>query len=225
MEIDDFQEFHEGITGVMSFYGKSVSRFALDVWWTALRRFDLAAIVEAFNRHLANPDTGQFAPKPADIIRILQGSTQDSALRAWAKVDQAVRSIGTYSDVVFDDALIHRVIHDMGGWIALGTKKEDEWPFVAKEFENRYRGFNARGERPSYPPVLIGLSSAHNHRKGYPPETAVLIGNEQSARHVFGGGSDQPVLGLNRMRAGLSATLDEAAQTARAAPKKARCGG
>ena len=58
MEIDDFQKFHEGIAGVMSFYGKSVSRFALDVWWTALRRFDLAAIVEAFNRHLANPDTG-----------------------------------------------------------------------------------------------------------------------------------------------------------------------
>jgi hypothetical protein len=69
---------------------------------------------------------------------------------------------------------------------------------------------------------LIGLSSAHNHRKGYPPETAVLIGNEQSARHVFGGGSDQPVLGLNRMHASLSATLDETAQTAR---KKARRAG
>ena len=114
MEIDDFQKFHDGISGVMSFYGKSVSRFALDVWWTALRRFDLVAIVDAFNRHLANPDTGQFAPKPADIIRMLQGSTQDSALRAWAKVDHAVRSVGTYCDVVFDDALIHRVIrrHD-----------------------------------------------------------------------------------------------------------------
>jgi hypothetical protein len=224
MEIDDFQKFHEGITGVMSFYGKSVSRFALDVWWTALRRFDLAAIVEAFNRHLANPDTGQFAPKPADIIRVLQGSTQDSALRAWAKVDQAVRSVGTYSDVVFDDALIHRVVQDMGGWIALGAKKEDEWPFVAREFESRYRGFKARGERPPYPPLLIGLASAHNHRKGYSSETPVLIGNEQSARHVFSGGSDQPVLGLNRMGtgvmgAGLVATIDEAGQTAR---KKAR---
>jgi hypothetical protein len=219
MEIDDFQKFHEGIGGVMSFYGKSVSRFALDVWWTALRRFDLAAIVEAFNRHLANPDTGQFAPKPADIIRVLQGSTQDSALRAWAKVDQAVRSVGTYSDVVFDDALIHRVVQDMGGWIALGAKKEDEWPFVAREFESRYRGFKARGERPPYPPVMIGLASAHNHRKGYSPETPVLIGNEQSARHVFSGGSDQPVIGLNRMGVGLGEAVDEAAQTAR---KKAR---
>ena len=92
------------------------------------------------------------------------------------------------------------------------------------EFESRYRGFKARGERPPYPPVMIGLASAHNHRKGYSSETPVLIGNEQSARHVFSGGSDQPVLGLNRMGtgvmgAGLVATIDEAGQTAR---KKAR---
>jgi hypothetical protein len=199
METSDFQKFHDGIAGVMSFYGKSVSRFALDVWWTALRRFDLAAIVDAFNRHLANPDTGQFAPKPADIIRMLQGSTQDSAMRAWAKVDQAVHRVGTYCDVVFDDALIHRVIQDMGGWIALGTRSEDEWPFVAKEFENRYRGFSARGEHPPYPATLIGLATAHNSRNGYPAETLILIGNEQSAREVLRGGSDHPPLGLHRL--------------------------
>ncbi|SFN39642.1 hypothetical protein SAMN05216386_0797 [Nitrosospira briensis] len=199
MQTDEFQKFHEGISGVMGFYGKSVSRFALDVWWTALKRYDLAAIVDAFNRHLANPDAGQFAPKPADIIRMLQGSTQDAALRAWAKVDQAVRRVGTYCDVVFDDALIHRVIQDMGGWIALGAKAEDEWPFVAKEFENRYRGFCSRSERPPYPPTLVGIATAHNNLKGFKNEKPVLIGNEQAAMQVLHGGTDQPALGLKRM--------------------------
>ena len=71
MQTNDFQKFHDGIVGVMGFYGRSVSSFALDVWWTALKGHDLAAIVDAFNRHLANPDAGQFPPKPADIIRIL----------------------------------------------------------------------------------------------------------------------------------------------------------
>lgn len=203
MRIDDFQKFHDGIAGVMSFYGKSLSGFALDVWWTALKVYDLAAIVDAFNRHLANPDAGQFAPKPADIIRVLQGSSQDSALRAWAKVDLAVRRVGTYCDVVFDDALIHRVIQDMGGWIALGTKAENEWPFVAKEFENRYRGFCSRGERPQYPPTLIGIATAHNFRKGYKNGAPVLIGKEQLARQVWRGGSDRPVLGLKRISADL----------------------
>ncbi|SEK61461.1 DUF6475 domain-containing protein [Nitrosovibrio tenuis] len=217
MRIDDFQKFHDGIAGVMSFYGKSVSGFALDVWWTALKVYDLAAIVDAFNRHLANPDAGQFAPKPADIIRILQGSSQDAALRAWAKVDLAVRRVGTYCDVVFDDALIHRVIQDMGGWIALGTKAENEWPFVAKEFENRYRGFCSRGELPQYPATLIGLATAHNSRKGFRSGTPVLIGQEQLARQIWRGGTDQPVLGLKRMSDNLDGIVDGAReeQTAR----------
>ncbi len=210
MQADDFQKFHDGIAGVMGFYGKSVSTFALDVWWTALKRYDLAAIVDAFNRHLANPDAGQFAPKPADIIRMLQGSTQDAALRAWAKVDQAVRQAGTYCDVVFDDALIHRVIHDMGGWMALGTKAEDEWPFVAKEFENRYRGFRSRSELPPYPPTLIGIAAVHNNLKGFRNDRPLLIGNEQLAKQVLRGGKDQPALGLKRMSDGLDEAVGEA---------------
>jgi hypothetical protein len=222
MEIDNFQKFHDGIAGVMSFYGKGVSRFALDVWWTALRRFDLAAVVDAFNRHLANPDTGQFAPKPADIIRMLQGSTQDSALRAWAKVDQAVRRVGTYPDVVFDDALIHRVIQDMGGWIALGARGEDEWPFVAKEFENRYRGYNARSEHPPHPSTLIGIATAHNSRTGYPPEPPVLIGNEQAARQVLLCGSDEPALGLHRMSTSAGQVMGQAFSSVRKARQAAR---
>src|SRR6185503_177233 len=31
MQVDKFQKFHDGIAGVMGFYGKSISRFALDV--------------------------------------------------------------------------------------------------------------------------------------------------------------------------------------------------
>ncbi|SOD42399.1 DUF6475 domain-containing protein [Nitrosovibrio sp. Nv4] len=199
MQTDDFSKFHEGISGVMGFYGKGVSTFALDVWWNALKGYDLAAVVDAFNRHLANPDAGQYAPKPADIIRMLQGSTQDSALRAWAKVDKAVRHVGTYADVVFDDPLIHRVIQDMGGWIGFGTKNEDEWPFVAKEFENRYRGFRVRSEIPEYPAKLMGIATAHNEKQGFKADAPVLIGNELKARQVLNGGTDKPSIGFKRL--------------------------
>ncbi len=137
MIVSDSEAFHEGLVGVMGFYGKDLSRFALDVWWNALKPYDLPAIIEAFNAWLRNPDAGQFAPKPADIIRMLDGRTEDRALMAWAKVDKGVRSVGTHRSVVFGDAVIHRVLHDMGGWMALGQKSEDEWPFVAKEFATR----------------------------------------------------------------------------------------
>jgi len=198
MTQDDFKKFHEGIVGVMSFYRQDISSFALDIWWTALKHYDLKAITEAFSRHLMNPDSGQFAPKPADIVRMLQGSTQDSALQAWAKVDKAVRQVGTGSDVVFDDAIIHRVLQDMGGWLALGNKTEDEWPFVAKEFENRYRGFKARGETPEYPKVMIGLYSAQNQMQGFKSDKPVMIGNAEKATAVMLGGSSKPVIGFTR---------------------------
>ncbi len=77
MQAEDFDKFRDGISGVMAFYGgKTVFGFALDVWWNSLKAHDLPAVVNAFNRHVANPDTGQFPPKPADITT-LEGPTED----------------------------------------------------------------------------------------------------------------------------------------------------
>jgi hypothetical protein len=198
MRHEDFEAFRDGISGVYAFYGKDVSAFALDVWWNALKPFDLSAVRDAFNRHLMNPDSGQYLPKPADITRMLGGTTQDAALVAWSKVDRAVRHIGTYADVVFDDPIIHRVLHDMGGWIGLGMKAETEWPFVAREFDNRYRGFRMRSERPEYPRVLTGLANAHNTRNGHDSEPPRLIGHVDTCRRVMEGGTDAPLLSMSR---------------------------
>lgn len=194
----DFEKFRDGLAGVYGFYDKEINQFSLDIWWNALKQFDLAAIVEAFNRHVINTESGKWLPKPADIIRMLQGSTQDSALVAWAKVDKAVRHKGTYVDVVFDDPLIHRVLHDMGGWIALGQKNEDEWPFVAREFENRYRGFRERSEIPEYPAVLTGIANAHNRSQGLKLQPLVMIGNEAACERVMNGGTDKPLIGFKQ---------------------------
>ncbi len=195
MRIDQHEDFSEGINGVMAFYGKTVSQFALDVWWSALKPYDLPAIIDAFNRHLASPDVGSYPPKPADIVRMLGGRTIDRALLAWAKVDKAVRQVGTYESVAFDDPLIHRALHEMGGWIGLGQKTEDEWPFVAKEFESRYRAYAARGETPEYPPVLIGIAQAHNEAKGIRSSGPRLIGNQVEAERVMRGGGGADLIG------------------------------
>jgi len=194
VKVEEFEQFREGINGVMAFYSKTVSQFALDVWWAALKAYDLPAIVDAFNRHLACPDVGSFPPKPADIVRMLSGRTLDRALVAWAKVDKAVRQVGTWESVAFDDPVIHRVLHEMGGWIAMGQKTDDEWPFVAREFENRYRAYSARGETPEYPPVLIGIAEAHNQTKGLKSNAPRLIGNPDGAALVMrGGGTATPI--------------------------------
>lgn len=192
----DKVEFGKIIQSLFEYYDRKISNPVIDMYWQGLEHYELPAIRDALNRHMRNPDSGQFMPKIADIAKMLGGTTQDAALQAWAKVDQAVRRVGTYSDVAFDDPLIHRVLTDMGGWISLGQKREDEWPFIAKEFENRYRGYRVRSERPEYPPVLIGISGAHNRNGGFAQDVPMLIGNAEKAQEVMQGGSNQPLIGL-----------------------------
>lgn len=196
MTHSDSPEFAALMAALGDYYAREISDAVIGMYWQGLERYDIAAVREALNRHMHNPDTGQFFPKIADISRMLAGTTQDAALVAWAKVDQAVRRVGIYADVVFDDPLVHRVLHDMGGWMALGTKTEDEWPFVAREFENRYRGYRMRSERPEYQPVLIGIAGAHNRKGGHQLQPPILIGDTQAAQAVMKGGVDKPLIGF-----------------------------
>lgn len=197
MKHKDKPTFAALMSALADYYARNLSDAVIGMYWQGLERYDIEAVREALNRHMQNPDSGQFMPKIADISRMLAGTTQDAALVAWAKVDQAVRRVGGYADVVFDDALIHRVLHDMGGWMALGTKTEDEWPFVAKEFENRYRGFRMRSERPDYPTVLIGIAGAHNRKGGHAVQAPILVGDQARAMAVMRGGSDKPMIGFS----------------------------
>jgi len=137
-------------------------------------------------------------------------------LIAWSKVDRAVRVVGTYESVIFDDALIHRVITDMGGWIQLGHKKEEEWPFVKNEFENRYRGYSLRQEKPEYPKVLIGISQSQNDQMGLSSNLPRLIGHPARAQLVFdnGGIQAEPILRLNESLTSLSIATDDSHRVA-----------
>ena len=194
MQQRDFDGFVDIMQVVAEQYGKTLSDGVLALYWQGLQGFEFSAVKEALARHLRNPDSGMFMPKIADIVKMLSGSTQDSALRAWSKVDKAVRQVGCYKSVVFDDPIIHRVLHDMGGWVFLSTKTDEEWPFVAREFENRYRGFVAIGTIPEYPKALVGIIEAHNAKGNFKVEPPILIGNPDAASQVMLGGSTSQLL-------------------------------
>ena len=200
MQPADRERFSKCLLACSEIYGREVSPAVMGVWWAALGRFEMKAIESAFGRHMQSPDTGQFMPKPADIIRMLEGTSLDSSMVAWSKVDKAIRNVGPYRSVVFDDAIIHRVLHDMGGWTSLSTKTDDEWPFVGNEFRNRYQGYRSRGELPEYQPRLLGLAEAENQKLGIPQvHETVFIGDEKAALAVLKGGTDKPLLGITKV--------------------------
>lgn len=196
MRDSELPDFARTLLAVADYYGKELSENVVDLYWNGLREYDLQSVKKALWAHVRNPDTGQFMPKIADVAKVTQGRTDDQAAIAWSKVNQAVRRVGTYQCVVFDDPVIHRVIADMGGWVLIGSKDDKEWPFVAKEFENRYRGYRMRDETPEYPPVLIGMANAHNSQNGFRENPPILVGDERKADQVRLGGTTAPLLSM-----------------------------
>jgi len=199
MQETDKKRFAALITGVADYYGKELSNGVISLYWQGLKQYDIEAVEKALWEHTQNPDNGQFMPKIADVTRSMQGRTQDQAAIAWSKVDAAVRRLGTYSDVVFDDSLIHRVVAEMGGWIWFGNQKEDEWPFIAKRFETIYRGYKLRSEVPEHPPILIGISNAQNAQEGFAQQKPILIGDVKKAQLVLSSGSSRPMIAMRKL--------------------------
>ncbi len=128
MRESDADQFATRLTEVLAIYQRSISKGVIGTWWRALKHFDFSAVDEALDKHVQNPDEGQYAPKPADIIKLLGGTSKDRALIAWADVQSAIGTVGGYNSVVFPDPLIHAVVTDMGGWSKLCQTEEPEMP-------------------------------------------------------------------------------------------------
>ena len=195
MQQTDRQTFADMLSDVMKYYGKETSTFLLDVFWQGLKGHEFEDVSRAFTLHARDPDRGQYAPRVADITRLLEGSTTTQGARAWSKVEQALKSVGKYHSVTFDDPLIHVVITEMGGWIDLCCGMVNELPFKARDFERRYAAYRLRREVPSFSRYLIGQHEADNRLSGHQREVRpVLIGNPERAALVFEKGAQQPAL-------------------------------
>ncbi len=186
------KKFCQTMLSLGEYYNRELSIGVIEIYWQGLQRFDVDAIEVAMNRHISNPDSGHYMPKVSDLVRMIEGTTKDSSVRAWSLVEQGLQRVGTYSDIVFADPVIHRVIYDMGGWIGFGRKSVDEWPFVAKEFQERYRGYRSRSVQPPYPKVLSGICNGTNRGSGFSMEPPVYFGDKEACRAVEKGGGQVP---------------------------------
>jgi hypothetical protein len=183
MNRDDFRRFSAALTAASELYGRPVSEGALSLWWDALNGYDVEQVEQALRATIRDPDGGQFMPKPADLIRRIDGTAVDRSLIAWGKVLEAIRRVGAYSSVVFDDGAIHAAIDDMGGWPKLCRGKVDELPFVQRRFCDTHRTYSARPDLP-YPPRLVGEHEAGNALRGHEIAPPAIVGDPERARLV-----------------------------------------
>lgn len=177
------------VSKVMKYHRQGVTPDLLEMWWEGLRRFELVDIQRAMNAHTFDPDRGQFPPKIADLVRVLQGTSSDRAVAAWGKVYDSMGSAGAYRDVAFDDAVIHAVVSDMGGWPKLCRWPIAEISYAQHTFTKSYASLSQFGCE-GYPRVLIGDCDPASEyvRRGLTPPTPLLIGDPVKAALVVAGG-------------------------------------
>mgnify|MGYP001267198151 CR=1 FL=1 len=189
MQEHDLGQFAGLLAELSELYGKCISSGLTEIYWKALEMFEWVDVKAAFEAHARNPDCGQFFPKPADIVRFIDGNGETRALKAWTIVEEAMRRVGIYQSVIFDDCLIHAAIEEMGGWVQLCSMTMEDLPFRAREFQKRYMAFVIK--KPArYPSCLHGLSTLENTKNGYPVELPLLIGNIEKAEQVMLSGNE-----------------------------------
>jgi Domain of unknown function (DUF6475) len=191
MQPSDKPEFARLLTGMMAYYRQDVSPFVLDLWWSACEGLSLEQLTKAMNTHAKDPERGQFAPKVADVVRILQGTHTDRSLLAWGKVLDATNGVGAYQDVVFDDPAIHAAVNDVGGWVKLCRTDLKELSYLQHRFCQSHKAYTERGDF-DFPRVLSGDRSPDSEylRRGLPAPTPAVVGDRDKAALVFQGGGN-----------------------------------
>ncbi len=163
MRPDDRHQFVSLIEILAESFGKEPSEAMVTGFWMGLQDLSLNTVNAGVRAALKSCET---MPRPAHIRR-LAGSAElgadHRATLAWQAVRTALARHGTYKSVEFGDPLINATIRNMGGWVELGKKPEqdfDIWP--RKEFERIYETITKAGASEDDTKHLPGISEKEN---------------------------------------------------------------
>jgi hypothetical protein len=180
--------------------GHAVTERMLLFAFECLQQFELVDIQRAVLQHATNPDTGQFPPKTADIIRQIEGGSNERAVEAWTKLERAVTQVGPWKPIVFDDARIHAAIEEMGGLTVFCRATLDEWNILRSWFLKSYQAL-LRQSLTRYPAIIWAEGGRRSE--------LVFIGDETKARQVLSGGGETIRITADLGPKALSDTLGE----------------
>tara|TARA_R110002012_G_scaffold14850_3_gene60492 strand:+ start:1437 stop:2081 length:645 start_codon:yes stop_codon:yes gene_type:complete len=187
-------------------FGKTPSDSATKIVFRALQKYSFGDIQRGIEKHMIDPDNGMFAPKPADVVRNVDGPKADRGIKALMKAEEAARQYGrNVTGICFDDPIIHRTIQDFGGWakfydhfICSNPKRH----FDEKEFLNRYDRYAKHGCE-SYPKLLRGdLTHTQKLDVENGKEKTILIGDKEKAKLTYENSEKSNVVFLKIMGKG-----------------------
>jgi hypothetical protein len=138
MEPSDKKQFAEALIATGELYDKDISVALAEIFFIDLKEYSINQVIDALGEHRKDPKRGQFFPKPADLIDKLTIDTHALALAAWPEVE---RLAANSAAAVSDDPVTEVVVSEMGGWSRFGKAQYREYPFLQREFIERYETY------------------------------------------------------------------------------------
>lgn len=163
----DKKEFSSLLLMTGEIYSKQLSTGLVVMYFDYLSKYSIEQLTAAFKKHSLDPNVGQYFPKPSDIVRNITGdkaSTKNNALIAWAAVEAAISSVGSYGTLKLDDKQAMMVIRTMGSWSQFCQTDRDKMTFKKQEFIGMYEAFNNTAIE-DMPDCLMGIEDLANQRK------------------------------------------------------------
>lgn len=148
MKNEDKRAFFDLMMAAGEVYGREVTQPMAAIYFSALANVSIEQVQEAMMAHMQNPDSGQFFPKPADLIKQMTGTTkqQDAAIEdraaiAWACIERDIRRVGSYGTLKLEDKQALATVKAMGGWQSICQTEISKMEWKRKEFIRMYETF------------------------------------------------------------------------------------
>ncbi len=220
----DRQEFAMLMTGIAENFGAQLSKPGMVLRFDALRGFSIEQVRAACNSVIRTRKYRQM-PTTAEFLEHLEGgNVEDLAMMEAAKVLQAIKGVGGYRSVAFDNATTQAVIeYGFGGWVKMCADLDaDKEHWFLKDFAKTYGAYSRQGV--SLTGHLAGRSEIANGAGIYADKVRLeLIGDHVKALAIaqaedaptprLGAVSAREALGcvMRRITAGVADEHDTAA--------------
>lgn len=186
MQKSNFDHFADCWAQACEGCGKQATPSQINWAFEVLRDKSIEQVKKALIMHARDPQSGQYQPKPADIIRHIEGSSVDRKTAAEAVWRKVLDNVNRYDSAVFDDPAIHYAIMiGFGSWLTVCDFDKDDFAMqqMYRSFISAYASYNGQ----PYIPRMIGIYELES-AKGETRYEIHYIGDKQKALMVERGG-------------------------------------
>ncbi len=157
------KEFYAIFKVMAEYYQAKPSDALMEIYWQAFQNWSLEEFKRACNL-IMQTRVYPSLPKIPEITEMIYGKPEDQAALAYETLVKAMKQIGPWENVMFEDGAIARAVEAMGGWEQINQWTVDEWKFRKKDFEQLYLA-NLRAGRTE-PVTLYGAFDRINGANG-----------------------------------------------------------